>query len=223
MSNWFSDLAGKAEAFLDSVDQTAASKLQTPPRRATNTTMSASFSTANRDEWEGGSNYATNLPRVPSENILTTKSEDEANGEKSHVVEDRRGDVTAPKPVLSMTRPKSTPQFPRPDATDDQLIAFLNAPPPAVAAVAKETTAKRGSEEPDGGGKDNVEISSRDPSAALRDKISNLELENRLLKREVASLNDELTTAAERSRQVHAGGLSFDIPNEFFDVWIFSF
>ena len=217
MSNWFSDLAGKAEAFLDSVDQTAASKLQTPPRRATNTTMSASFSTANRDEWEGGSNYATNLPRVPSENILTTKSED---GEKSHVVEDGRGDVTAPKPALSMTRPKSTPQFPRPDATDDQLIAFLNAPPPAVA---KETTAKRGSEEPDGGGKDNVEISSRDPSATLRDKISNLELENRLLKREVASLNDELTTAAERSRQVHAGGLSFDIPNQFFDVWIFSF
>eukprot|EP00118_Oscarella_pearsei_P001753 m.8360 g.8360 ORF g.8360 m.8360 type:complete len:695 (+) comp20534_c0_seq1:40-2124(+) len=217
MTSWWSDLAGKAEAFLDSVDQSAADKLQTPRHPSTKShanSMSASFSIEPKDQWENYSEYAANFPRVPSENVL------------SKTMESNRDDVVLTKPLTAslpaaLTRSKlPATNLSEPETTDEQLLAFLNAPKaekttPANATVTVTVTAPRTeTDEQDGGEETKGRVNSgesvtvsqnagRDPSAALRDKISNLELENRLLKREVTSLNEELSATAERNRHIH--------------------
>lgn len=248
MASWFTGLAGKAEALLERVDQTAADRLKTPVKDTSNQanrvvdTPERPLSVEREGTVSSGlfSPVQSGLPRVASEGVLSTGRDvrsSSRSGRKS----------PTPSVTASLGRPKSS-QLQRVSVTDEQLFEFLNAPrresKPSPKPVLEWTSVSDSRETlnpvksgltvsrldhmegsvdsndledvTDGeGGRQQTDISM--PLAGtieqgLKERVSNLELENRLLKREVTSLNQELTNVSERAR--HAEKHLSDARNE---------
>ena len=229
MASWFTGLAGKAEALLERVDQTAADTLKTPRKETSNKVTRAVKSSNRTFSLEGAgtglsgvsSTIQSTLPRVASEGFLNRDSR-EGRGE-------RKSPLQTANLAASLTRPKSSQQLQNVAVTDEQLFEFLNAPgdsrqtrkssldstilvdsretlnPVKLELTSMEVSVDSNREDivdgPPGGQTQASTSMTSSVEQGLREQVSNLELENRLLKREVTSLNQELTNVADRARQ----------------------
>jgi chromosome segregation ATPase len=228
MASWFTGLAGKAEALLERVDQTAADKLRTPQKTSASILAPKLVETPAQTlsaEGAGTSLSGTphpiqSLPRVSSEGVLSSDRDQILPGSKK---------TPAREGPTSLSRTKSySSQIQHKAVTDEQLFEFLNAPNeskpvigmsdswPSLKPVKSESNDmdqladinQESKDVVDGEEEEQMEASVSflgSVEQGLKEQLSNLELENRLLKREVSSLNQELTNVTDRARQAEKG------------------
>ena len=237
MASWFTGLAGKAEALLERVDQTAADKLKTPTKVSASSPAPKLVETPSKPfSLEGAGTSLSgilhpiqSLPRVSSEGVLSSDRETRPGS---------RGGIRSPPPEVttSLSRAKSySSQLQHKAVTDEQLFEFLNAPneskpiPKTIVDWTGVSDSRRtlnpvksesndmdqlvdineeSKDVTDGEKETQMEVSvplTGSVEQGLKEQVSNLELENRLLKREVTSLNQELTNVTDRARQAEKG------------------
>ncbi|KAH9380251.1 hypothetical protein HPB48_018205 [Haemaphysalis longicornis] len=219
---WFSDIAGRAEDFLTKVDQKAASALQKPllPNATKNSFMAYAKSPTTRAA--PPSEFPTAPPPLSSTKFSSTPKPSSRGLSLA-------GSSSSPKPKRAQS-----------EASDEKLLEFLNSSEPAPAAPKRSLSqSKLSPESPndadDAGGvgdsssrKELGLRSSKKHSKALRqlpgrsvaaDTVeSSLAEENKMLRKEVATLNQEICVRSSREQRMRMQAKKKHLQNRL-DLW----
>ncbi|XP_028706075.2 golgin subfamily A member 5 isoform X2 [Macaca mulatta] len=216
--SWFVDLAGKAEDLLNRVDQGAATALSRKDNTSnihSKNTDYTEFHQQNTDLTYQTGPKATYISSA-ADNIRNQKATILAG--TANVKVGSRTPVEASHPVENASVPRPSSQFVRrkkSEPDDELLFDFLNSSqkePTGRVEIKKEKEAANNS---DSSREDQEESSKENASsdAACPDhtptpnddskshELSNLRLENQLLRNEVQSLNQEMASLLQRSKQ----------------------
>nr|XP_011715486.1 golgin subfamily A member 5 isoform X2 [Macaca nemestrina] len=216
--SWFVDLAGKAEDLLNRVDQGAATALSRKDNTSniySKNTDYTEFHQQNTDLTYQTGPKATYISSA-ADNIRNQKATILAGS--ANVKVGSRTPVEASHPVENASVPRPSSQFVRrkkSEPDDELLFDFLNSSqkePTGRVEIKKEKEAASNS---DSSREDQEESSKENASsdAACPDhtptpnddskshELSNLRLENQLLRNEVQSLNQEMASLLQRSKQ----------------------
>uniref|UniRef100_A0A671X9R1 Golgin subfamily A member 5 n=1 Tax=Sparus aurata TaxID=8175 RepID=A0A671X9R1_SPAAU len=211
--SWFADLAGKAEDFLNKVDQGAATALTTK-----NQGRSSSFSSPYEEESTDKPEYNTagaapSFISAAAGNIKKSNATLLGGSANMASKSSASGSSAANSAKISsgFVRPKKSE-----DVDDDLLFDFLNSSDPPVSnrsdsrrelakVAVPESSAKEQSQ--DSGLAVPQESSRQEPPAPPTEEpqsqiLSSLRLENQLLRSEVASLNQEMASVIQRAKDL---------------------
>uniref|UniRef100_A0A672Q4P6 Golgin subfamily A member 5 n=1 Tax=Sinocyclocheilus grahami TaxID=75366 RepID=A0A672Q4P6_SINGR len=233
--SWFVDLAGKAEDFLNKVDQGAASALTTNTQKSSlsynspDTTDSIQYNSAAYSSTQQHRDSISSSSHGTSAFISTAAG----NIKKSNAtVLASTANVSSTTPLGSSSKASSNFVRPKkPEVNDDLLFDFLNSSDPLqseIKEVRRETVSKvlgptggsglsRNSslgslsnsshsiKTEDGSTRDQSqeqEIQQQQQQQGQEQVISNLRLENQLLRSEVSSLNQEMASVIQRAKNM---------------------
>uniref|UniRef100_A0A7N6AHH5 Golgin subfamily A member 5 n=1 Tax=Anabas testudineus TaxID=64144 RepID=A0A7N6AHH5_ANATE len=210
--SWFADLAGKAEDFLNKVDQGAATALKNQPK-------TSSFSSSYEGEAEtavthhayASSHDAPSYISAAAGNIKKSSAGLEAGIVNVTTTPSGSGSMvsSSAKSSSSFVRPKKSEQ----NVDDDMLFDFLNSSDPPVSSrrdsrrelvkVATPVTEAQNPTPPPSAIPHIPSAPSTPPSTRGVSRIlSSLRLENQLLRSEVASLNQEMASVIQRAKDL---------------------
>uniref|UniRef100_A0A673BVI1 Golgin subfamily A member 5 n=1 Tax=Sphaeramia orbicularis TaxID=375764 RepID=A0A673BVI1_9TELE len=195
--SWFADLAGKAEDFLNKVDQGAATALSQNQTRTSSFTSSYTEESPVKPEYKAevaathfaSSHDAPNYISAAAGNIKRSNATLLAG--TANVSGAPSGSGSSPpssaKTSSNFVRPKKSEQ----DVDDDMLFDFLNSSDPPVISRASSLSS----------------LSAHNSGLAVPQEsssqvLSSLRLENQLLRSEVASLNQEMASIIQRAKDL---------------------
>uniref|UniRef100_A0AAY4DGF8 Golgin subfamily A member 5 n=1 Tax=Denticeps clupeoides TaxID=299321 RepID=A0AAY4DGF8_9TELE len=220
--SWLADLAGKAEDFLNKVDQGAAQALT---KQQAQKSSFSSYDTTNEVSQFNLHNYRTAAPDTQSSprerpDFISAAAGNIKKSSATHLSSENSGSsASSLKPSSSFVRPKKA------ELNDDLLFDFLNSSDPLL-GERKDVKQDVPKADEDGSAKDPSQGTQKlsclikawhsdsglavpphpvpqEPTLVEESQsqaLSNLRLENQLLRNEVASLNQELATIIQRSK-----------------------
>ncbi|XP_058843520.1 golgin subfamily A member 5-like isoform X2 [Acipenser ruthenus] len=237
--SWLTDLAGKAENFLNKVDQGAATALSKQQAEMTALAYDATDSSQYISAYKQQAPEYHPPPEVPS---FITSAAVNIKKQKATLLSGTANISSASQPTSEVNdRPSSRPSshFVRPKKTepdDDLLFDFLNSSDKtlngkvdakkekpktlssqslsrtsSLSSISTGTPSNKTSE--DGSSKDHGQEPAKEVSASVGSSLSvkdesqtqvlsNLRLENQLLRNEVSSLNQEMASLIQRSKEM---------------------
>uniref|UniRef100_A0A672Q4S8 Golgin subfamily A member 5 n=1 Tax=Sinocyclocheilus grahami TaxID=75366 RepID=A0A672Q4S8_SINGR len=222
--SWFVDLAGKAEDFLNKVDQGAASALTTNTQKSSLSYNSPDTTDSIQDSISSSSHGTSAFISTAAGNIKKSNA----------TVLASTANVSSTTPLGSSSKASSNFVRPKkPEVNDDLLFDFLNSSDPLqseIKEVRRETVSKGLSRNSSLGSLSNSSHSIKTEDGSTRDQsqeaqpaleitpqelqqqqqqqqgqeqvISNLRLENQLLRSEVSSLNQEMASVIQRAKNM---------------------